>query len=199
MRAIDLAEQIPTVTRETTGAEAVRIVAEYRLSGLVVAGADGVPVAVIPGTQLLGLVLPQYVVDDPNLAHTFGESDADELCARLTWTTLAILLDSGRVTPVRPAAVRPEATLLEVASAMAHARLPVLTCTEADGTYRGAIMLSRVLAAIAVQAGEDSVLLHRRLDRDLIRRGEPWLPGDASATAGADPSPAGADPKTDRP
>ncbi len=53
MRAEQLAEQVPTVQRETTGAEAARVVAEYRLSGLVVAGEDGVPIAVIPGSQLL--------------------------------------------------------------------------------------------------------------------------------------------------
>lgn len=35
MLARDLAEQVPTVSRETTGAEAARVVAEYRLAGLV--------------------------------------------------------------------------------------------------------------------------------------------------------------------
>ena len=163
MRALDLAEQIPTVTRTTTGLEAVRIVAEYRLSGLVVADDRGVPVSVIPGSQILALLLPQYVVDDPTLAHAFDEADADDLCSRMRDTTLATLIDSTEVTPVRPAAVLPEDTLLEVASVMAHGHLPIIMCREADGTYRGAIMLSRVLAAIAVQAAEDTVLIRRRL------------------------------------
>ena len=43
MRAGELAERVPMVRRETTGAEAARVIAEYRLSGLVVAqrGASG--------------------------------------------------------------------------------------------------------------------------------------------------------------
>ena len=67
MIAETLAERVPMVRRETTGAEAARVIAEYRLSGLVVADAEGVPIAVVPGSQILGLVLPQYVRMNPTL------------------------------------------------------------------------------------------------------------------------------------
>jgi hypothetical protein len=43
------------VRRGTTGAEAARVIAEYRLSGLVVSDREGIPIAVIPGSQVLSL------------------------------------------------------------------------------------------------------------------------------------------------
>ena len=80
MRAVDLAEQVPVSRRETTGAEAARVIAEIGRPGLVVADDQDVPIAVIPGSQLLTLVLPQYVRDEPNLSHAYDEQGADELC-----------------------------------------------------------------------------------------------------------------------
>ena len=68
------------VRRGTTGAEAARVIAEYRLSGLVVADDEGVPIAVVPGSQVLSLVLPQYVRDEPNLVSRLRRAGADELC-----------------------------------------------------------------------------------------------------------------------
>ena len=94
------------------------MVAEYRLSGLVVAGDDGVPIAVIPGSQLLSLVLPQYVRDEPNLAHAYDEAGADELCEALNRATIGELLEAKRLTATKPPSVLPEDTLIEIASVM---------------------------------------------------------------------------------
>src|SRR5690349_24248902 len=118
MRAAELAEQVPLVERSTTGAEAARVIAEFRLSGLVVAGDDGVPIAVVPGSQLLSLVLPQYVREEPNLAHAFDETGADELCAALNRATIGELLEAKKLSAVKPPSVLPEDTLIEIASVM---------------------------------------------------------------------------------
>jgi CBS domain-containing protein len=166
---VNLAEKVPLVQRSTTGAEAARIVAEYRLSGLVVAGDDGVPIAVVPGSQLLSLVLPQYVRDEPNLAHAYDELGADELCGALNRTTIGELLDAKRLTGAKPPSVLPEDTLIEIASAMDRAHTPVILVIDDDG-FHGVITLSRVLAAIATAAGQDSPLVRRRLERDVIQR-----------------------------
>jgi len=191
----DLAEQVPTVTRQTTGAEAARVVAEYRLSGLVVADDTGIPSLIIPGSQILGLVLPAYLRDEPGSAHAFDEASADQMCERLNDTTIWQLLDAKVMTSRAPARVLPDDTLLELASVMVEGRHPMVLVVDRDGTYRGTIMTSRVLAAIASLAGQDSQLVRRRLERDVIRRGEPWLPddssGDAQASGGAEPSDAG--------
>ncbi|MFZ1288291.1 MAG: CBS domain-containing protein [Candidatus Phosphoribacter sp.] len=183
MLARELAEQVPTVTRQTTGAEAARVAAEYRLSGLVVTDHAGIPTVVIPGSQILGLILPAYLRDDPGLAHAFDEGGADQMCARLNDTTIGQLLDAKVITPKAPARVFPDDTLVELASIMVEGRHPMVLVIDHDGTYRGTIMTSRVLAAIASLAGQDSQLVRRRLERDVIRSGDPWLPEDPAGVS----------------
>lgn len=170
MLAADLVEVVPTVTPDTTGAEAARLIAEFRLPGLVVADAAGAAQAVIPGSQLLGVILPQYVRDDASLAHAFDEAAADQLCLRLGEVTLGQLLDARRVTAATLPSVLPEATLIELASVMDSGHLPIMTVVDRSGTYHGVVLLSRLLAAIATAAGEDSALVRRRMERDLIER-----------------------------
>jgi CBS domain-containing protein len=168
-----LAERVPMVRRETTGAEAARVIAEYRLSGLVVADDDGVPIAVVPGSQILGLVLPQYVRDDPNLAHAYDEAGSDELCGVLNRATIGELIDAKKLTAHKPPSVLPDDTLIEVASVMDGGHLPLVLVTDRDGRYHGAITMSRVLAAIATAAGQDSDLVRRRLERDVLPPHDP--------------------------
>ncbi len=168
MKASDLAEQVPMVQRSTTGAEAARVIAEYRLSGLVVAGDDGVPIAVIPGSQILSLVLPQYVREEPNLAHAYDEVGADELCGALNRATIGQLLEAKKLTGTKPPSVLPEDTLIEIASAMDEAHTPVILVVDRDDGFHGVITLSRVLAAIATAAGQDSPMVRRRLERDVL-------------------------------
>jgi len=180
MRAQELAEQIPTVRRDTSGAEAARVVAEYRFPGLVVADDAGVPLAVIPGSQLLALVLPQFVRDDPKLAHAYDEQGADDLCRVLNTATIGELLDSKRLIAAKPPSVLPEDTLIEVASVMVEEHHPLILVVDRDGTYHGTVMMSRVLAAIATAAGQDSELVRRRLQQDLA-------PGDDDERRGGRP------------
>ncbi len=183
MRAIDLAEQIPTVTTSTTGAEAARIIAEYRLQGLVVVGDDGQPQAVVPGSQILGLIIPGYIREDPRLAHAIDEAGADELCQHLTTNTLGALLATHAVRLTKLPTVAPGDTLLEIASVMVEGRTPLVVVRDRDGAYHGVVTMSRLLAAVATLAGEDSALVQRRLTRDLIDRGQPW-PGVSTDTEG---------------
>lgn len=190
MLARDLAEQVPTVSRETTGAEAARVVAEYRLAGLVVAD-HGVPHMVIPGTQILGLILPGYLREDPGLAHALDESAADELCQRLNEVSIGRLLDRQVLTARTPATVHPEDTLVEVASVMVEGRHPLILVIDSVGAYVGTILTSRVLAAAAQLAGQDSPLVRRRLDRDVAQRGEPWIPDDSSGDGAPGQQPEG--------
>lgn len=178
MLARDLAERVPTVTAEMTGAEAARIVAEYRLSGLVVADSRGNPEAVIPGSQILGLILPTYVAEEPGLAHAFDEAGADELAQRLNHVTIGQLVERRRLTALELPSVLPEDTLVEIVAVMVAGRHPLVLVRAADGEYVGTIMTSRVLAAIASLAGHDSALIRRRLERDIADRGQPWAPPD---------------------
>ena len=144
VRAVELAEQVPMVRRGTTGAEAARVIAEYRLSGLVVADDEGVPIAVVPGSQVLSLVLPQYVRDEPNLSHAYDERGADELCRVLNEATIGELLEAKRLTGLKPPSVLPEDTLIEAASAMDSGHTPVILVIDRGGTFFGVITLSRL-------------------------------------------------------
>lgn len=170
MKAADLVEQVPMVTRATTGAEAARVVAEYRLSALVVADESGDPIAVIPGSQLLGIVLPRWVRDDRRLAHVYDERGADEMCRRLNQATIGDLLDDDKLKDLHAPTVLPEDTLLEIASAMDESHSPVLVVRDRQGAFHGVVTMSRVLAAVATAAGQDSDLIRRRLEKDIIAR-----------------------------
>jgi len=61
-------------------------------------------------------------------------------------------------------------TLIEAASAMDSGHTPVILVIDRGGTFFGVITLSRLLAAIATAAGQDSPLVRRRLERDVLHR-----------------------------
>lgn len=186
MHAGDLAEQVPVVTRQTSGAEAIRMMAEYRLSGLVVEEGHGVPVAVIPGSQLLGLIVPDYVRESPSLAHVIDEESADELCAQLNEVTIGELLARRRLTEVTLPSVLPDDTLVEIAAVMLKGHYPLICVREQGGHYVGVVTMSRMMAAIARLAGLDSALVQRRLNLDIIDRGKSWT--QPAKTDGVDES-----------
>lgn len=152
MHARELAEQIPIVTRSTDALEAARVIAEHRLAGLIVADDDGVPVAVVPGTQVLKLVVPRYVREDPQLAHVYDEAGANELCAALRGKTVAALFDSDEIETRSLPSVLPDDTLVEIAMVMIETHSPVVVVRARDGTYSGAITFARAMAAIAAAA-----------------------------------------------
>jgi CBS domain containing-hemolysin-like protein len=47
-------------------------------------------------------------------------------------------------------------------------RTPVILVIDRTGDFHGVITLSRVLAAIATAAGQDTPLVRRRLERDVL-------------------------------
>jgi CBS domain-containing protein len=152
VHASQLAELIPTVTRSTTALEAAQVIAAHQLSGLIVADDAGVPVAVVPGSQVLKLVVPRYVREDPSLAHVYDERGADELCAALSGKTVADLLDSEEVESRTLPSVLPDDTLVEIATVMVEARSPLVVVRDRSGAYLGAITFARTMAAIAASA-----------------------------------------------
>lgn len=89
MIARDLAEPYPHVMTNDAAVDAVRLVAEQNLPALLVLDADGTPYAVVPGSQLVRQLVPEYVMEDPLLAAVIDDRHADALADELVGKTVA--------------------------------------------------------------------------------------------------------------
>ncbi|MFE1409258.1 CBS domain-containing protein [Streptomyces sp. NPDC085524] len=149
MRARDLAIQYETVTTDTEALAAARLMAEHRLPGLLVLDGGGVPAAILPASQMIKMLVPEYVLEDPTLAAVIDEKHADRLCAALRGRTVGDCLPS-KATP--PPIASPDDTALEVAALMAGRRSPLVAVVEQNpggtrllGVITAAHLLDRLL------------------------------------------------------
>jgi CBS domain-containing protein len=148
MRASDLAAPYPTVNVHTPAMEAARLLAGQNLPGLIVVDDNDRPSTILPGTQVLRMVVPAYCVEDPALARVVDEAAADVFLRGIDQRTVAELLPrERRELPV----VAPDATVLEIAAVMARTRTPLVAVATPNGPLAGAItldmLLDRMLAA----------------------------------------------------
>ena len=143
MHAEDIAEDFPVVSIDSNALEAARMLAEHLLPGIVVTDPSGKPYAVLPASQVVRFIVPQYVQDDPALAGVLNESVADKAAAKL---------GNKRVRDVLPEhllnvpAANADDTIIEVAALMARHRSPLIAVMK-DGKMHGVITASRLLAA----------------------------------------------------
>jgi CBS domain-containing protein len=148
MRATDLAISYPTVTMDTPALQAARLLAGHDLPGLIVIDAQGCPVVVLPGTQVLRLAVPAYCQDDPALARVIDEAAADVFASELGDRTVRQLL--GDKPPELPV-VTGRATLLELAALMARTHSPLAAVTGETGKLIGVVTLHRLLDQILIE------------------------------------------------
>ena len=148
MRAADLQVALPVVRRETTAVEAARLIAEGGLVGLVIANDAGTPVAILSAVDVLQLMVPDYVLDDPSLAGVFDEKGATELWESLDRRTIAELMDDNRVAVRKILAVDPGDTLIEVAARMVEARTQIVRVKGAPRESPVFVTLPSVMSAI---------------------------------------------------
>jgi CBS domain-containing protein len=127
MRIGEYVEEFPVVGLDTSALVAARLIAEDRRPGIVVTGPDGRPRAVLPASQVVKFMVPDYVQSDPALARVMGEVSADKLAERLRRATVADLLPEK---PVELAVVNADDTLMEVAAIMARLRSPLCAVIE---------------------------------------------------------------------
>ena len=142
MRAGEVAVEISTVAEDMPAREAVRVLAAQDLPGLIVVDGKGRPLTVLAGTQVLRMALPSYCQDDPTLARVIDEAAADVILDGVGDKTVADLLPRNR--PELPA-VRPDATVLEVAALMARSNIPLVAVVDQDRVMTGAITLDGLL------------------------------------------------------
>lgn len=147
MRAEQIVEQFPVVTSDSAALEAVRLMAEQRLPGLVVTDADGRPLTILPASEVVRLLVPAYIQDDPSLAGVLGEQAADRAADKLaTKSVQQVLPKAAAPMPT----VNADDTIVEVAAIMAHDRSPLVAVVRSKQLI-GVITASRLLE-VALQA-----------------------------------------------
>ncbi|WP_431682789.1 CBS domain-containing protein [Kitasatospora sp. KL5] len=153
MRARDLAEPYPTVSLDDQALDAARLLAEHRLPGVLVVDGPDTPVAILPSSQLVRLLVPGYVMEDPTLAAVIDEAHADRLAAALAGLRVRECLPKDSPAP---AVADAEDTAVEIAALMARNRSPLAAVVErpADRHSGGGRLLGVITA---------SHLLHRLL------------------------------------
>ncbi|WP_210572518.1 CBS domain-containing protein [Streptomyces sp. GESEQ-4] len=153
MRARDLAVGYETVSVDSDALEAARLMAEHKLPGLLVLDERGEPKAILPASQMIKVLVPAYVLEDPTLAAVVDEKHADRLCQALVGRRVGECLPHKAAPP--PIA-DPDDTALEVAALMAQVRSPVVAVVEKakDGTHLlGVITASHLLHELLPTAG----------------------------------------------
>jgi CBS domain-containing protein len=142
MRARELAVACPTVGLDTAALDAARLLAGQDLPGLVVVDGRGLPLAVLPGTQVLRMAVPLYCQEDPALARVVDEAAADVLLRGLGDRTVAQCLpERRRELPL----VEPDATVLEIAALMARTRSPLVAVADGEEGMLGTVTLDALL------------------------------------------------------
>lgn len=144
MRAGEIAEPYPVVGVNTSALVAARLIARDRLPGLVVTDLDGTPTAILPASEVVRFVVPEYVQADPTLAGVIGELAADRIADRLGDSTVGDLLPER---PVELPVLKADDTVLELAAVMARLRSPLCAVVE-GGRIIGVVTASRLLELV---------------------------------------------------
>lgn len=153
MRARDLAVEYESVSVDSDALDAARLMAEHKLPGLLVLDERGEPKAVLPASQMVKVLVPAYVIDDPTLAAVVDERHADRLCQALAGRRVGECLSH---TAAAPPIADPDDTALEVAALMARVRSPLVAVARKDkaGTHLlGVITASHLLHELLSKAG----------------------------------------------
>ncbi|GAB2756446.1 CBS domain-containing protein [Streptomyces bullii] len=99
----------------------------HDLPGLLVVDPDGRPYAALPASDLVRMLVPGYIQEDPVLAEVIDEPHADRLCRALAGRKLLDCLPVGK--PFLPTAA-PDCTAMEIAELMARTRSPLIAVVE---------------------------------------------------------------------
>jgi CBS domain-containing protein len=141
VHAKEMAEEFPVIRADSDAWEAVTLLAEHRLPGLVVTDAQGSPRAILPASQVVRILVPSYVQDDPSLAGVLSESMADRVADKLRGKTVEALVPDDAP---ELAVVNDDDTIIEVAAVMARLRCPLAAVMDGR-TLVGVITASRLL------------------------------------------------------
>jgi CBS domain-containing protein len=146
MRARDMAEVAPFVRSNDEAMSALMTLTTAGLPGVVVR--DGTSFVVIPASQVLRVLLPQYVLDDPSLGRVWDEASADALAGRLEGRRVADLVSALGLSNALPEpVVDGDSTVVEVAAVMAAARVPMVAVVD-GGHFVGVVTVNRLVGRL---------------------------------------------------
>jgi CBS-domain-containing membrane protein len=148
VKARDLAAPYPTVRVDSAAADAARILTEAGRPALVVVDEHDHPVSILPASQVLRLVIPSYIQDDPTLARVVDEDFADHMCDSLAGKTVAELLPGQGP---KLMVVAPDDNAIEIAALKARNRSPLVAVVDGRGDRGpmiGAITVASLLTAL---------------------------------------------------
>jgi signal-transduction protein with cAMP-binding, CBS, and nucleotidyltransferase domain len=143
MRARDLAAPYPSLPTDAAASEVARVLAQEEVD-VVFIERQGQLQGVVSDIGLLARLLPSYIIEDPKLAQVLEEGATDLLWRRLEGRRAdELLAKAGSEIPQ----VDGDATLMEVAAAMAGARAPLVAVRE-GGRLIGGITSSALLTRL---------------------------------------------------
>jgi signal-transduction protein with cAMP-binding, CBS, and nucleotidyltransferase domain len=143
MRARDLAAPYPSLPTDAAASQVARVLAQEEVD-VVFIERQGQLQGVVSDIGLLARLLPSYILEDPKLAQVLEEGAADLLWRRLEGRRAdELLAKAGSEIPQ----VEGDATMMEVAAAMAGARAPLVAVRE-GGRLIGGITSSALLTRL---------------------------------------------------
>ena len=145
MEARDLVHEVSVLSPSDDAVAALEALVSSGMPGLVVQVDDSF--TTIPAAQALRVVLPEYVLDDHALGRVWDEATADELGARLAGRRVSDLLELLERDEWPQPIVAADATLVEIASVMAFAHVPLVAVLE-NGRLLGVVTVHDVISRL---------------------------------------------------
>ncbi len=123
--ADQLGRVLPVATESTTALEASRMIADNALHGIIVADRTGHPRFAVSSVDVLRLLVPEYIVEDPTLARVYDPEAAREVLAKMAPRSIRALFDDGESVVRDIAVVPPDASPMEIAAELIRSRTSV--------------------------------------------------------------------------
>lgn len=148
VHASDIATTLAVVDRSTPALDAVRLIADRDLVGLVIAESDGHPSAVVSSIDVVRYMLPGYLLDDLSLTNTVGDVGLDDLHQGLEGRTIGDLVDDADVSVRSVLVVPADAGAVEIAARMVDAHTQVALVHDPGRSEPGFVTLPGLLDAL---------------------------------------------------